>query len=479
LLVLAGALPVLADVRLPYLFADGMVLQRDMPVQVWGSANGGERVEVSFRGASRTTKADQLGRWSVALPPGTAGGPFELNVNARVFRDVLVGDVWIAAGQSNMEWPVRWSANPDAERASARYPKIRLARTMHRVSGHPLSDWVGQQWQPCSPESVEHFSAVAYHFGRELHTRTGIPIGLIQSAWGGTPIEAWTSLRGISSDPGLMPVFREWARLTEQHEVELLQFPTRMAMWKAQAAKARAQGRAAPEPPEMRRRPGGQWTPGGLFNAMIAPLTRWGIRGVIWYQGEANTSPERAPLYERLLPILIQDWREQWGQGAFPFIIVQLANYKAAPDSMWPTVRDAQRRALSVASTALAVTVDIGDPEDIHPRNKREVGRRLALAVEGLTGPLLRQAIREGDGFRLWFDHVHGGLRARANLAGFEVASTDGIFRPATATIQGETVLVQGVPNPAWVRYAWSDNPQPSLFNARDLPASPFLWPKR
>lgn len=458
---------VTAEIRLPHLLTSGMVVQRDMPVHVWGAALPNEAVTVSFRGETRKTNADELGRWSVWLKPGEAGGPFDLRINNTVLRDVLVGDLWIAAGQSNMEWPVRWSAEPEKERRAANYPRLRLARTMHKVSNYPLDNWTGARWQPSTAESVEHFSAVGYHFGRIQHEKLKIPIGVMQTAWGGTPIEAWIGLDGLSYDPGLMPVFSEWAKLTAQHETEMLRFPGRVAEWKRRGSKGEA--------PEMRRRPGGQWTPAGLFNAMVAPLTKMPIKGVIWYQGEANTSPERAPLYERLLPALIRDWRKAWGQGDFPFLIVQLANYNAAPDSMWPAVRDAQRQALSLANTALAVSIDIGEPGDIHPKNKREVGRRLALALDGVTGPLFRHAVRDRSAVRLWFDHVHGGLTARGELTGFELAGADGRFAPAQARIDGNTVaLTSAVKDPVEVRYAWRDNPRPSLFNANGLPASPF-----
>jgi sialate O-acetylesterase len=451
-------------VRLPYLFADGMVVQRERPVHVWGMAAPGEKVAVSFRGETKSVAADELGRWSLRLSPGAAGGPFTLAVNDRTIRDVLVGDVWIAAGQSNMEWPVRWSANPQAEMKAANYPRIRLARTMHRVSGHPVSDWVGQQWQPATAESVEHFSAVAYHFAREMQAKLQVPIGIIQSAWGGTPIEAWTSLRGLARDPALISVFDEWGKLMERHETEALRFPGRVAEWK----RSGSQG----ESPELRRRPGGQWQPAGLYNAMIAPLTRWPIRGVIWYQGEANTSPERAPLYERMLPALIRDWREQWAQGDFPFLFVQLANYDAVPESQWPVVREAQRRTLAVANTAMAVAIDIGESGDIHPKDKREVGRRLALAAHGVTGPLFRQAVREGRSTRLWFDAADR-LVARGELSGFEVAGEDGVFTPVKARVEGNTVVLEGTGDS--VRYAWSDNPAATLFSASGLPASPFV----
>jgi sialate O-acetylesterase len=261
-----------------------------------------------------------------------------------------------------------------------------------------------------------------------------------------------------------MPVFAEWGKLMERHEAEALRFPGRMAEWKKGGSKGEA--------PELRRRPGGQWQPGGLYNAMIAPLTQWPIRGVIWYQGEANTSSERAPLYERLLPALIRDWREAWAQGDFPFVFVQLANYDAVEESMWPTVREAQRKALAVANTAMAVTIDIGEAGDIHPKNKSEVGRRLALAAQGVMGPLFRQASREGAGIRVWFDHAVR-LVARGEVSGFEVAAESGRFAPAKARVDGATVIVEATGK--YVRYAWSDNPRAALFDEQGLPASPFV----
>lgn len=465
LLLGLAALAAAAEVRLPYILSDHMVVQRGRPVHVWGSAAPAEKISVSFRGETAGGTADELGRWSVWLRPGDAGGPFTLTVNRITLNDILVGDVWIAAGQSNMEWPVDWSAEPERERSAANWPRIRLARTMHRVGDYPRDGWIGRTWAPCTPETVREFSAVGYHFGRNVHEKSGVPIGLVQSAWGGTPIEAWTSLRALSSDPGLMPVFAQWSRLTEVHEAELLRFPARMAEWKRQGSKGVA--------PELRRRPGGQWTPAGLFNAMIAPLTPMPIRGVIWYQGEANTASERAPLYERLFPALIRDWREWWGQGDFPFLFVQLANYKAVPDSRWPVLREAQRSTLSVANTAMAVTVDIGNPDNIHPGNKREVGRRLALALEGISGPLFRQAAREGSAVRIWFHRRD--LAVSGDLKGFEIAGEDRRFVPARARVEGETVVVSGVAHPLRVRYAWADDPQVSLFSVDGLPASPFI----
>lgn len=465
------ACPLSANVTLPYILADHMVVQRGLPVHVWGKAAPGENVSVAFRGHTRVATADATGRWSLYLPPGEAGGPFDLTVtgaNTITLRDVLVGDVWIAAGQSNMEWPVAWAAKPEAEAAAANYPRIRLVRTMHKVSHYPVDNLVGQMWAPCSPETVQKFSAAGYHFGRELHERLGVPIGLIQTAWGGTPIEAWTRLGALASEPTLMPVFAEWAAMSEKFAAALAPFtrPGKDAALRKDA-------------------PGSHWMPGGLYNAMVAPLTAYPIRGVIWYQGESNTSTSRAPHYARLLQTLIRDWRRAWAQGDFPFLLVQLANYKS-PEDLWPEVREAQRQALALANTGMAVTIDIGEPDNIHPGNKREVGRRLALAARALvygekiehSGPVFRRAAREGAALRLWFDHA-AGLRAKGGrLKGFEIAGAEGKYVPAQAVIDGETVVVRcpSVAAPLRVRYAWADHPECNLYNAAGLPAGPFRW---
>jgi len=469
-----------ADVTLPYILCDHMVVQRNLPVHIWGKAAPGEAVTVAFRGATRSATADTLGRWSVYLPPQEAGGPFELSVkahNAILLKDVLVGDVWIASGQSNMEWPVGWAANAKAEIAAANHPRIRLVRAMHKVSDYPVDNLIGQMWAECSPETVAKFSAVGYYFGCALQEKTGVPIGLIQSAWGGTPADAWTSLDAISSDASLMPVFAEWASLMRHHGEALLRYQEELAKWKAS-------GRTQPEP-ELLKGPGGPWTPAGLYNAMIAPLTNYGIRGVIWYQGESNTAPERAPIYARLFRTMICDWRRAWRQGDFPFLFVQLSSYKATPDSMWPELREAQRQALALANTAMVVTIDIGEPDNIHPKNKQEVGRRLSLAARALSygekieysGPLFRQGTREGNTLRLWFDHAARGLKVKGGrLTGFEIAGNDHKFVPARARIEDSTVVVESpsVPFPAYVRYGWADTPACNLFNAEGLPASPF-----
>ncbi len=475
-----------ADVKLPYLIADHMVVQRDRPVHIWGRAEPGEPVVVTFRGAEAKSAADPLGRWSVYLSPGDAGGPFRMTIrghNVLELSDILVGDVWVASGQSNMEWPLAWAGDAKANIARARYPRIRLVRAMHKVSEYPLDNLAGEMWRECTPESATNFSAVAFHFGRLLHERSGVPIGLIQTAWGGTPIEGWTSLGAISRDPALMPVIAQWSKLMQEHAVELLKYDRAAKAWEATAAEAKARHVSPPPVPEKPVGPGSPRRPGGLFNAMVAPITGYAIRGVIWYQGEANATIERAPGYSRLFEAMIRDWRNAWGLGDFPFLFVQLANYDA-PESAWPELREAQRQALAIRNTAMAVTIDIGTPENIHPPDKEAVGLRLSLAARAVaygeqveySGPLARQAAAEDGVVRIWFDHASGLSARGATVKGFDVAGHDRKFQPAQARLEGNSVVVwsAAVERPEWVRYGWKDNPDCDLSNDSGLPASPF-----
>jgi len=473
-------------VRLPSVLGEHMVLQRGLPVHIWGFADPGEPVTATFRGATGAATADNLGRWSIYLPPGDAGGPFELVIrgsNEIALHDILAGDVWVASGQSNMEWTVKNANNASAEIAAAKYPKIRLFHVKNKSSEYPLDDAEADPWVVCDPETVGNFSAVAYYFGRDLNEKTGVPIGLISTSWGGTPADTWTSLDAIGADASLMPVFAEWAKMMDAQSVGLLRWQKQLRKWEDDVARAKAEGK--PEPPRPWAPNQGQsWRPAGLFNAMIAPLTPFPIRGAIWYQGESNSSPERAPLYAHLFQAMIRDWRRAWGVGDFPFYFVQLANFKAGPNNRWPEVREAQRDTLALANTGMAVTIDIGNPDDIHPRNKQEVGARLArwaLAnvygqqIES-SGPLFRQATRDAAGMRVWFDHA-AGLNARGGtLTGFEIAGGDRKFVPAEARIDGSSLVVSSaqVEHPEYVRYGWSDNPSCNLYNAARLPASPF-----
>lgn len=477
-----------SEVTLPSVPADHMVLQRDRPVHLWGMADPGERVRVSFRGHMGDATADSLGRWSLYLPPGDAGGPFPLSIQGKNridFADILVGDLWLASGQSNMEFPMvnnpPWTdgvQNAKAEIASANYPKLRLFQVKVNSSGFPLDDLVAKQtWVACTPGSVAGFSAVAYFFGRELLQKEQVPIGLIGSDVGGTPAEAWTSLDALTTDPSLMPVFSARAHMMDDASLVLLQQKTEAA----EIAKAKTAGK---KPVESHWRPDPTtWAPGALFNAMIAPLTPLPLRGVIWYQGESNTDQERAPIYAHLFKTMIEDWRAHWSQGDFPFLFVQIANFKSADD--WPTVREAQLQTLAVAHTGMAVTIDIGEAAKIHPTDKQDVGHRLALWARSDSyheqiedsGPLFRQAVPDGAQMLAWFDHAGSGLVAKGGaLRGFEVAGADHRFVPATATIEGDSVRVASskVPSPVYLRYGWAAVPDCNLYNGEGLPASPF-----
>jgi sialate O-acetylesterase len=478
-----------AEVKLPSLLADHMVVQRGLPVHVWGMAARGEKVAVTFRGETQSATADPLGRWSLYLSPGEAGGPFAMVVqgsNTIELEDVLVGDVWVASGQSNMEFPMSGLVNSEKEIAGAQFPKIRVFRVAHRPSDYPQSDVEAKTWALCMPENVADSSAVAYYFARDLYQGLKVPIGLVESFWGGTPAESWTSLPTLAADASLMPVFAERAQTVVERETTLLRLAQEDSDFAQAAAQAKAEGKPAPGRawhPDF-----AAWAPAALYNGMIAPLTRFPIRGVIWYQGEAN-SGERAPLYARLFQTMIKDWRQAWDEGDFPFLFVQIANWKTGPDGRWPEVREAQRKALALRNTGMAVTIDIGDPVDIHPKDKLDVGLRLALAALAIaygeklewSGPLYRQLTREDHALRVWFDHAYG-LTAKGGgaVTGFEVAGSDGKYVAADAKIDGTSLIVSSasVSDPVSVRYAWADYPTCNLYNREGLPASPFQAPE-
>ncbi len=480
LLVLLTVSVLSAEVRLPAVLADHMVIQRDQPVHVWGWAAPAEGVTVSFRGESVSTTADHFGHWSVFLKPSAAGGPFDLNVrgtNAIRLTDILVGDVWLASGQSNMEFHLRDSDNGAAEVAAANYPKIRLFMVDHITSEYPLDDVAAKPWTACTPESAKEFSAVAYFFARNIHQKENVPIGVIESNWGGTVVESWTSLMALSSDASLMPVFAARARMAE-NEIQ-----NRLIVKEEEKVKAQAKLEGRPEPIFPWHAPLGWWEPSVLFNAMIAPLTPFPIRGVIWYQGESNSALDRYAMYARTFRTMIRDWRRRWHNPDLPFLYVQIANYKSTDLEDWAPIREAQLQTLGLRHTAMAVTIDIGNPDDVHPTNKQEVGRRLSLAARHLvygealeySGPVYHQVTQEGTQMRVWFDHAEG-LNAKGGLTAWEIAGEDGKYVPASAKIDGSTVLVSApsVPSPKFVRYGWANSPDCNLYNAAGLPASPF-----
>ncbi len=488
---IAAASPLRAEVTLPALLADHMVIQRGLPVHVWGMATPHEPVSVTFRGETKSSTADDNGRWTLYLSPGEAGGPFPFVVKATntiTLSDVLVGDVWVASGQSNMEFAMSWlgNASADAEIAAAQYPKIRLFMVKHHPADYPQEDVESTGWAACTPESVRDSSAVAYFFARNLQQRLGVPIGVIETFWGGTAAESWTSLRALSADASLMPVFSAREKTVASQATTVIELKREEVEFQKSVAQAKADGKPAPWPkwhPDF-----AGWAPSALYNGMIAPLTPFAIRGAIWYQGESNSGPERAPLYAHLFQTMIRDWRTAWGEGDFPFLFVQIANWNAGPDNQWPEVRNAQRQALALRNTGMAVTIDIGDPVDLHPKNKQDVGLRLALAARAITygekiewsGPMFRQVTQEEHALRIWFDHADGLVAKGGPLTGFEVAGSDGKYSAADAKIDGGSVIVSSstVPTPSSVRYAWAASPTCNLFNQAGLPASPFQAPE-
>jgi len=474
------------EARLPGILSSHMVLQRDKPIHIWGWSEPGEKVSVTFHGISRTVAGDSLGNWSIFLAPEVSGGPYQLTVtgtNKIVLDDVLIGDVWFASGQSNMEFPLKgWPGAPlknsAEEIANAGQPQIRLLHIPSKAADFPLWN-AGASWTVCSPETAANFSAVAYFFGRDLATRERVPIGLIDATWGGTVAEAWMSLQAISTDAALMPVFATRAHMMQtQGEITAI-----LAQERREDLAARQAGQAPPK--HVWHPDPASWAPAALFNGMIAPETAYTIKGVIWYQGESNSRLAFAPMYAKIFPALIADWRAQWHEGNFPFLFVQISSFTSDSAEAWAIIREAQRRSLAVANTAMVVTVDVGDPDNVHPPDKQTVGARLALAARAVaygenveySGPLFRQAAHEGEGVRVWFDHTAKGLVAKGDtLQGFEIAGEDGRFVTATARIDGDTVVVGNaqVAGPKYVRYGWANAPVVNLFNSDGLPASPF-----
>ena len=436
-----------AAVTLPAVFDDNMVLQRGQSVPVWGRAAPGEEVSVSIAGQTKTTKADDGGCWKLTLDELKTGEPLTMTVkgssgSAIIFQNVLVGEVWLCSGQSNMVWGLAASENGQEAAAKADHPRIRLFYVPETKTLAPAKN-VDAAWHLCTPQAVDalgrgSFSALAYYFGRCLNEELDVPVGLIQAAWGGTPAEFWTSRAALDADPALKPL-----------------------IYKADSS--------------------------SLYNGMIAPLAPFAIRGAIWYQGESNVA--RAHQYRTLFPALIADWRGAWGQGDFPFGFVQLApfRYGGQNPECCAELRDAQLFTLkTVANTGMAVTTDIGNVADIHPRNKLDAGKRLALwalaTVYGrdvvYSGPIYKSMTVEGNKIRLAFEHLGGGLIASDGqpLRDFVIAGEDRKFVPAAAEIDGDTIVVHAeeVARPAAVRFAWRDDAAPNLANKAGLPASPF-----
>ena len=444
-----------ADLNVPKIFSDSMVLQRDQSIPVWGWEDAGTEVHVLFEGEVKKATAGDDGKWMVRLSPQKAGGPYKMVIegqNRVEFNDVLVGEVWLCSGQSNMEWTVSNSNNPKEEIAAASHPRIRHIKFAHRPSAAPLTDVPSSGWQVCSPKTVGGFTGVGYFFGRELLGELDVPVGLIGCNWGGTRIEPWTPPVGFKETPGLSAIADK-----------LDEFPTKNNQGKVN-----------------------HQSPLALYNGMVHSIVPYGMRGAIWYQGESNNG--EGMLYHEKMKALIHGWRKVWDNDSMPFGFVQLAPYTYGGD---PTrlagIWEAQTATLKVPHTGMAVTVDVANLKDIHPRNKQDVGRRLALWALSesygqkeivYSGPIYKSMKVEGGRIRISFDHVGSGLVSRDDkpLNWFTIAGDDGKFVEATATIDGQDVVVtaESVAKPTAVRFGWSQLAEPNLSNKEGLPASPF-----
>ncbi len=488
-LLAAFARPAFGAVRLASPFTDHMVLQREQPVPIWGTAsNAGELVTVRCNGQTRVTTADGAGRWKVQLAAMAAGGPFELTVDdadGQVrLTDVLIGEVWLASGQSNMDFTVAKTpkyyfagVNHEAEEvAAANYPQIRMFSGIWSRSAEPHAEVAGT-WKVCTPENVREFSAIGYFFARDLQAVLHVPIGIVTLTYGASTAQAWVRREAIAADPRLKPDLDAF-----DARVKAYVPPTaaEIAQWQEAAQKAKATGQRGPRMPHPHPA-ADQHNPTVLYNGMIAPFVPYAIRGIIWYQGESITGSHA--LFPVWNETLIKDWRSLWG-SPLPFYFCQLSAQDASSNS--PEVRELQARALALPATAMVVTVDIGDRHNVHPKNKQDVGDRLtriALAeVYGrkieFSGPVYRSMSTEGSSLRLTFSHLGGGLMARGGeLRTFEIAGADGKYVPAEAKIEGRNIVVRaaGVAQPAYARYAWSNYPEGcNLYNAAGLPAAPF-----
>jgi sialate O-acetylesterase len=497
--LLAGSSPARADVKLPAIFGSHMVLQQGQKDRVWGWADPGETVTVTIAFQSKTTKADKDGKWTVTLDSMMVGGPHTMTVkgkNAITFDDVLIGEVWLCSGQSNMEWGVESANDADLETRTANLPKIRLISVPKVGTQEPQSDFNGK-WEVCNPETVKSFSAVGYFFGRQLHQTLGVPIGLIDDSWGGSACEAWVRKDLLAADEAYKPLLEKW----EQQEKELPEGRTRfektLANWRDAAEKAKAEGKPVPPRPKS---PDdamhGNHRPANIYNGVLKPTIGYGLRGAIWYQGESNAG--RAYQYRDLFPLMIKSWREEWKIGDFPFYWVQLADFRAEKpqpaESDWAELREAQTMTMSkLPNTGEAVIIELGEDKDIHPRNKQDVAKRLvrwALARDygidlAYHSPTYKSMEKDGNKITLTFDHVGGGLQPFdvRDPIGFAVASNDKKFVWAKAKIVGNNkveVWADEVSEPVAVRYAWADNPVCNLYSREGLPATPFRtddWP--
>ncbi len=453
-----------AQVTLPPFFNCNMILQQGIPIPVWGWASPGEKVSVTFNEKTVTTKTGKDGKWRVTLQPMNYGGPYKMVVkgkNLRTIENILIGEVWVCSGQSNMGFNLSSANNAEAEIAASNYPEIRLFTVKRGIAQTPQDNLEEGEWWECSPISTPKFSAVAYFFGRSLYQKLKVPIGLINTSWGGTVAETWTSQDAIAKNPDFAPMLEKLKKIDLNDNKSL----------------------------------GPNSYPTLLFNGMINPIIPYAIKGAIWYQGEGNAG--RAFQYRRVFSDMIKDWRAHWNQSDFPFLFVQLANFMKADsvpaESTWAELREAQSMALSLPKTGMASAIDVGDALNIHPKDKQTVGNRLALSalkvayrqnIENM-GPVYREMKIIGSTVEITFDHVGTGLKAKDKYGyakGFTIAGNDHKFYWAKATITSTNTVLISTPEvsaPVAIRYGWANNPDDvNLYNSEGLPADPFRTDK-
>jgi sialate O-acetylesterase len=503
-LTLMLAAPASADVRLPAIFGDHMVLQQGMECRVWGWADPGEEVAVSINSQMHKSAAGKDGRWQVKLQPLSMtrdGESLTLTVQGKnkiELQDILVGEVWICSGQSNMAWAVSQANDPDLETKTAKFPRIRLISVPQVGTQEPQDDFKGK-WEHCTPDSAAQFSAVGYFFGRQLHQTLDVPIGLIDNAWGGSACEAWIRRDILETDAKYAPLMDRWVQIEKSFDADKEQaaLQTKLAEWRDLAAKARAEGKQPPPQPRFNNPLVGNARPANIYCGVLKPTIGYGIRGVIWYQGESNAG--RAYQYRDMFPLMIQSWRDEWQQGDFPFYFVQLADFKdektQPAESDWAELREAQTMTLSrLPNCGQAVIIDIGEGKDIHPKNKQDVAKRLArwalardygLSELAYRSPEYKSMEKQGSKIVVTLDHVGGGLAPfdTGEPVGFAIAGDDKKFVWAKAKlVDSDKVEVwsDAVTEPVAVRYAWADNPVCNLYSKEGLPVTPFRtddWP--
>jgi sialate O-acetylesterase len=481
-------LTISAQVKLPALVADNMVLQQNSKVNLWGWASPNEKINIQlgWQNAPVEIIADVSGNWKTAVStPVGSEKSYDITIEASnkiLLKNILIGEVWICSGQSNMYFPVgkedgTWKTgvkNYEEELKNASYPNIRLFTVATNASPRPLEDVIGS-WKECSPTNVYTFSAVAYFFGRELYQKLNVPIGLISTSWGGTKAEAWTAQNILEENTDFLPILEQDAKNEKLYQEKLETYYLNLK--KERIANANDLSKIQLKKPKKEANK----TSYVLYNAMLHPVVNYTMKGVIWYQGESNS--EKAFLYRSLFPAMVKSWRDEWKQGDFPFYYVQIAPHKGQN----PDIREAQLIASkTIPNAGMVVTTDVGNETNIHPIDKQTVGHRLALIARSKTygenkltysGPVYNHQKIKKDKIQLFFNDVDSGFKKSSeNLKEFEIAGEDQVFYPGEAKIDGKTIVVSSskVKNPVAVRFAWKAVPAPNLFNNENLPASPF-----